>query len=270
MNRKILFILLILLSQYIYADRNDLLDEYNLLYTDLLNLRTWGYKSFFDNNSFQAYENINISQGAIQMTDVLTDFVIIGEGFFKIRLEDNLIGYTRNGEFSIDSDGNIRTLREGYFLYENINLGELFLPETLKIYRGDHSVFINIIENNEPVEKKVGQLITYRIPNNYLQHYEGAIYLIKEDVEYHEEVVFCNTIINGALELSNYLLLPVILRMYYILSVLDETLILNIEFKKELIKLLIYKLSNNVTTIEEMDYRINFLGNILPFIKYDY
>ena len=212
MRRKISFIIIILLfSQYIYADKNDLLDEYNLLYTDLLNFSTWGYKSFFDYNSYQANENINISQGSIQITDVPTHFAILGEGFFKIRLENNLIGYTRNGAFTIDLDGNIRTQKEGYFLYENIHLGESFLPE-----------------------------------------------------------ISSNTIINGALEMSNYSLLPVILRMFYILSVLDETLIINIEFKKELIKFLINELSKNITTIQEIDNRINFLGYILPFIKYDY
>lgn len=113
MKQKVLLIIIMLFSLNIYADENNLLNEYNLLYTDLMNLRTWGYRSFFNNDSFQANENINTSQGAINITNIVYHFAIVGEGFFKIKLEDNLIGYTRSGEFSIDSNGNIRTQQDG-------------------------------------------------------------------------------------------------------------------------------------------------------------
>jgi flagellar basal body rod protein FlgF len=266
---KIFCFVLIFSSQYIYADGIDLLDEYKLLYTDLTNIKTWGYKSFFNNEYFQANKDINISQGAIQITDVPSHFAIFGEGFLKIRLENNIVGYTRSGEFSIDSNGNIRTQQEGYFLYDNICLGESFLPETLKITQ-DHSVFISIVDNGKIIEKKAGQLITYKIPNSYLQYYKSSFYIIKNNIEYQEEIIFDNTIINGALEMSNYLLLPVVLRMYYILSALNESVISNIEFKRELIKIIINELLNEITTTKEMDNRINYLGAIIPFIKYDY
>jgi flagellar basal body rod protein FlgF len=246
-----------------------LLNEYKLLYTDLINLKTWGYKSFFKIEYLQADEEINISQGSLQMTDIPCHFAISGEGFFKVRLENGIIGYTRSGEFNIDSDGNIRTQQEGYFLYDNINLGELFLHDTLRITQ-DHSLFISIFENGKITEIKAGQLLTYKIPNGYLQHYKDSIYIIKDGIEYQEELIFDNNIMNGALEMSNYLLIPVVLRMYYILYVLDENIIANIEFKRELIKIIINELISKITTMKDWDNRINNLGHILPYIKYDY
>lgn len=69
---------------------------------------------------------------------------------------------------------------------------------------------------------------------------------------------------------SNYMVLPVVLRMYYILSVLDERIIHNIEFKRELLKIIIKELLNKIDTMEELENRDNNLHNFLPFIKFDY
>jgi len=44
------------------------------------------------------------SQGIIEETGVLTDFAIMGSGFFKVNQNTNAV-YTRNGSFNIDKDG---------------------------------------------------------------------------------------------------------------------------------------------------------------------
>jgi len=121
-----------------------------------------------------------------------------------------------------------------------------------------------------------------------------------------EEITFENTFIQGFLEYSNVDTLSVILRMYYILSLLNEDLVPNIEFKKELIKILIEEMSrddyvlygsmitlnNRLMSIIEsklldertaasfthernvferyLNARLYYLGSILPYIKYDY
>jgi flagellar basal body rod protein FlgF len=271
----------------IYANDNDLLNDYKLLYIDLSNIKTWGYKSFYNGDLNRSNENINISQGALYITENNFDWAIAGEGFFKIILDNNIAAYTRNGNFMVDSNGTIVTSQE-YPLYERICLEESFLAESFKITR-DHDIYVNIVDENQTiVEMKAGKLLTYKISNEYLEHYADAIYTIKENTEYTEVLTFDNYIMQGALELSNYELLPVVLRMYYILSVLNENIMPNIEFKRELLKIQIEKMANsnhlfdeaifslnnrinNLDITEEyLDNKLYYLETILPFIKWDY
>jgi flagellar basal body rod protein FlgF len=286
---------------------NNLLHEYTLLHTDLSNIKTWGYKSFFNSESNKASENINVSRGSFVWTGLETDCAIAGEGFFKIRLENGLAGYTRSGDFIIDYDGNIVTSDNKYFLYDNIWLGESFLFDTLKITK-DHNVYIDVPDKNgNRTETRVGELLTYNIPGELLSHYKDAVYVIKDNAEYTEEIIFDTTIYQGILEYSNVHIMPTVLRMYYILSVINENLIPNKEFKKELLKIqieamagdddyvlystmsalnrrLLTIIENHVSdkqTTDASDYEKNildkyldgkyyYLENILPFLKYDY
>lgn len=56
------------------------------------------------------------SQGGVQTTNNALDLMIEGRGFFEIALPDGTIAYTRNGQFSLDTDGNIVTSGAGYVL----------------------------------------------------------------------------------------------------------------------------------------------------------
>lgn len=47
------------------------------------------------------------TQGNLQITDQPLDMAINGRGFFQITLPDGNIGYTRNGQFHKDADGNV-------------------------------------------------------------------------------------------------------------------------------------------------------------------
>lgn len=63
------------------------------------------------------------TQGAPRETGTATDFAMFGEGFFRVLLRDGSFGYTRNGEFKIDSNKQLVT-NQGFRV-----LPELVLPE---------------------------------------------------------------------------------------------------------------------------------------------
>jgi flagellar basal body rod protein FlgF len=252
---KQIFVVLLLFCFYpIFANDNALLDEYNLLYIDLSNIMTYGYKSYFNHLNNEASKRTNTSQGLLATTRVNTDISIVGEGFFKIRLENDIIGYTRDGRFFINSDGNFVT-KHGYFLYNNISLPPHYLYDSIRII-SNGNVFVNIVENNRINEINVGRFLTYNIPSEYLAHYKEAIYVIDDNIEYNEEIILNNQIINGTLEFSNVQLLPVILRMNYILTVINENLISNIELKKDLLKVQIDYMANTFS-LENLLFSIN-------------
>ena len=101
------------------------------------------------------------TQGALQNTENLSDIAIQGDGFFRIQLYDGTYGYTRDGAFKIDSNGQIVT-SNGYRLLPEVTLPETFNPETLTISQ-DGRVNVKVPGNDDPV--LVGQLELYRFPN---------------------------------------------------------------------------------------------------------
>jgi len=101
------------------------------------------------------------TQGALQNTEILSDIAIQGDGFFRILLYDGTYGYTRDGAFKIDSNGQIVT-SNGYRLLPEVTLPENFIPETLTISQ-DGRVNVKVPGNDDPV--LVGQLELYRFPN---------------------------------------------------------------------------------------------------------
>lgn len=59
------------------------------------------------------------TQGNLQRTDNAFDLAIAGQGFFQVLLPDGTTGYTRDGSFHKDSQGNLVT-SSGYPLEPNI------------------------------------------------------------------------------------------------------------------------------------------------------
>ncbi|KAA0258768.1 flagellar basal-body rod protein FlgG [Deferribacter autotrophicus] len=92
------------------------------------------------------------SQGNFQQTGNPLDLTIEGDGFFQVTLPDGTIGYTRNGSFKIDADGNLVTA-EGYLLEPNIAIPE----NALEIIVGeDGTVSVTLPGEAEPTE--LGQI----------------------------------------------------------------------------------------------------------------
>ena len=61
------------------------------------------------------------TQGSIVQTSEPLDMAVEGRGFFQILLPDGTIGYTRAGEFQLDSQGQVVT-SSGYALQPPINI----------------------------------------------------------------------------------------------------------------------------------------------------
>jgi flagellar basal-body rod protein FlgG len=63
----------------------------------------------------------NYSQGNLQQTTNNLDIAIKGNGFFQIQLPDGTTGYTRDGSFQVDSNGQLVT-NNGYVVQPGITI----------------------------------------------------------------------------------------------------------------------------------------------------
>ncbi|MGF1726703.1 flagellar basal-body rod protein FlgG [Photobacterium nomapromontoriensis] len=64
------------------------------------------------------------TQGNTQTTNNAMDMMIEGEGFFQVLLPDGNMGYTRNGQFTINADGQLVTTGSGYVVQPEITVPE--------------------------------------------------------------------------------------------------------------------------------------------------
>ncbi len=62
----------------------------------------------------------NFTQGNMITTDNSMDLMIQGHGFFEVLMPDGTISYTRNGQFTVDDEGNMVTSGAGFQLQPNI------------------------------------------------------------------------------------------------------------------------------------------------------
>jgi flagellar basal-body rod protein FlgG len=101
------------------------------------------------------------TQGALQSTGNPADLAIEGEGFFRVVQFDGTYGYTRDGSFKIDSNGQLVT-SDGYKLSPEVILPEGFINDSLAISQ-DGRITVKVAGSDDPVE--VGQLEIYRFVN---------------------------------------------------------------------------------------------------------
>jgi len=62
------------------------------------------------------------TQGDMLTTDNSLDLMVQGEGFFQIALPDGNAAYSRNGQFTMDEEGNLVTPGAGYLLEPQITI----------------------------------------------------------------------------------------------------------------------------------------------------
>lgn len=239
-----------------------LLEEYKLLYTDLENINTNGYKSYYSDELNMATSQINVTRGTFVVNEIGSYLAIDGNGFFKIRLGDE-IGYTKNGQFDICGNYELLLMNK-YPLFDPIFIPINYLYNTIYV-NANGDVYCEVFNEKDKEEYYVGKIETYEIPNELLVYYKEGIYKLK-DTLVNEAVATESKIYNGVLESRNYNIFAVLLRMNYILSKLNGNTISNIEFKKELIKILIENILSNGNNI---DYEWT-IRTAVPFIKYDY
>jgi flagellar basal-body rod protein FlgG len=100
-------------------------------------------------------------QGSLKQTDNPFDMALDGEGFFRIRQYDGTIGYTRDGTFKIDSNGQIVN-SNGYLMDPDIVLPKEFLRGDLVITE-EGLVTVKVPGDDTPVE--IGQVMLSRFVN---------------------------------------------------------------------------------------------------------
>lgn len=194
----------------------ELSEEYQILYLDLINANTIGYRSHFDTLELKGMKSISSTQGAIQKTDVVTDFAIHGEGYFKLQNEKGKIAYTRNGSFRIDINGYMVT-KEGFRLYENINIP---LYSNIDMLHMDaQNILWCINQNGEKI--KIGKVKLYKINLTDNCREEGG--LIYPDNNYSDETTEESRVMQGFLEQSNVDMLQTLYRMMFVIKKMDST-----------------------------------------------
>ena len=98
------------------------------------------------------------TQGSLQNTGNVSDVAIEGEGFFRVLLYDGTFGYTRDGSFKIDSNGQLVTSN----VMPEIVLPDGFIRDTLAISE-DGRVTVKLPGLDDPLD--VGQMEIYRFVN---------------------------------------------------------------------------------------------------------
>jgi len=101
------------------------------------------------------------TQGNLQETNNVSDIAIEGEGFFRVLLYDGSYGYTRDGAFKIDSNGQFVT-HQGYRLMPELVMPEGFMRDTITVTQ-DGRVTVKLPGLDDPID--VGQLEIYRFVN---------------------------------------------------------------------------------------------------------
>ncbi len=96
--------------------------------------------------------NRNFTQGNLTQTGNSLDIAIQGDGFFQIQLPDGTLGYTRDGAFQKDSQGQIVT-SNGYPLSPAITIPS----NALTISVGSDGV-ITVLQSGSATPVQVGQI----------------------------------------------------------------------------------------------------------------
>jgi flagellar basal-body rod protein FlgG len=110
------------------------IQDLDLVSHNLANINTPGFKSsrsvFQENIDGDSFAGVmlkttqrDLNQGQLHQTNNPLDLAVSGEGWFSVELADGRIGYTRDGQFRVDSEGSIVNLN-GYRLVWNGTIPE--------------------------------------------------------------------------------------------------------------------------------------------------
>ena len=94
----------------------------------------------------------NYSQGNLQKTDNALDMAVNGQGFFQIQMPDGTLGYTRDGAFRVDAQGQLVT-NNGYTVAPGITIP----PNAQKVTIGaDGTITVQL--PNTAASTQIGQI----------------------------------------------------------------------------------------------------------------
>jgi len=94
------------------------------------------------------------TQGSMEVTEQALDLAVNGRGFFQILLPDGTTSYTRDGQFQVNSDGEIVT-SSGNRLEPSITIPE----NTANITIGEDGI-VSATINGETTAQQIGQIDT--------------------------------------------------------------------------------------------------------------
>lgn len=100
-----------------------------------------------------------MSQGSVENTGKELDVAIRGEGFFQIQLPDGRIGYTRDGSFEINADGQMVTV-DGYGVVPNITF-----PDNARSITINKEGQVQVSVANNAALTTLGQITIARFTN---------------------------------------------------------------------------------------------------------
>ncbi|OEY68072.1 flagellar basal-body rod protein FlgG [Marinobacter sp. X15-166B] len=92
------------------------------------------------------------SQGNLQVTEQPLDIAVNGRGFFQVLLPDGTMAYTRDGQFQLNSNGDVVT-PDGYLLEPNITIPE----DATSITIGRDGTVTAVI-NNDAAPANLGEI----------------------------------------------------------------------------------------------------------------
>lgn len=106
----------------------------------------------------------NFSQGTAVSTDRELDMYIEGEGFFQITRSDGTLGYTRDGSFKLDANGQLCT-SDGLLLQPNITI-----PSDATEIDVTEDGNVSVTQANSTTQTIVGtlQLVRFQNPSGLL------------------------------------------------------------------------------------------------------
>jgi flagellar basal-body rod protein FlgG len=112
-----------------------------------------------------------MSQGNLSPTEGTYDLAINGEGFFKIQMPDGTLSYSRDGSFSLDSQGRLVTT-DGYVVDPGITV-----PQNSTNYSVSSTGLVTVVVPGQVAPQTVGQLtLTHFINKGGLESLGGNLY----------------------------------------------------------------------------------------------
>jgi flagellar basal-body rod protein FlgG len=158
----------------------------------------------------------DFDQGTLQPTGRQMDFAINGDGFFRIRLDDGSLAYTRAGVFNLDGAGNVTTM-SGELLDPPLQLPERFRAlridsdgtvSVMRDYTDAELAELNDFEARDGVRVEVGRIELARFPNPQgLEAIGHSLYretpLSQEPITNHPGEEGMGMVFSGWLEAAN-------------------------------------------------------------------
>jgi len=136
----------------------------------------------------------SFAQGPLDVTDRNLDFALVGDGFFQVDGEEEIL-YTRNGRFELDEEGTLVSV-EGYPVLGEGGPIELNSEE---VYAHSDGTLYEIGEDGETVEIDTLDIAVFDLGETRLEKH-GENYFITDDAPDGEEEF---EVVQGFLEGSN-------------------------------------------------------------------